>query len=196
MISAITRCRTGELGGVVYQCDDCGREHWVGRSCGNRHCPNCQKEKTQQWLAKQTGRLLPVHHFLVTFTVPDELRSVLRANQKAGYDAHFNSGHGTICKLLANPRYLGTSKVGFFGVLQTWGRDPMVYHPHIHFVVPGGGVSEDGTKWLATPRDFLFPHARAIRLYKKLFADAMRQAGLYDWWGNDDCLNITWRPTY
>lgn len=180
VISAITRCRTGELGGVVYQCDDCGREHWVGRSCGNRHCPNCQKEKTQQWLAKQTGRLLPVHHFLVTFTVPDELRSVLRANQKAGYDALFNSGKGTICKLLANPRYLGTSKVGFFGVLQTWGRDPMVYHPHVHFVVPGGGVSEDGTKWLATPRDFLFPHARAIRLYKKLFADAMRQAGLYE----------------
>ena len=96
---------------------------------------------------------------------------MLRAHQKEGYDALFNSGKGTICKLLANPRYLGTSKVGFFGVLQTWGRDPMVYHPHVHFVVPGGGVSEDGTKWLATPRDFLFPHARAIRLYKKLFAD-------------------------
>jgi hypothetical protein len=147
VISAITRCRTGELGGVVYQCDDCGREHWVGRSCGNRHCPNCQKEKTQDWLAKQTQRLLPVHHFMVTFTVPEELRSVLRANQKAGYDAVFNSGSGTIRKLLANPKYLGTSKVGFFGVLHTWGRDPMVYHPHVHFVVPGGGVSEDGTKW-------------------------------------------------
>ena len=121
-----------------------------------------------------------MHHFLVTFTVPQELRSVLRANQKDGYDALFNSGKGTIRKLLANPKYLGTSKVGFFGVLQTWGRDPMVYHPHVHFVVPGGGVSEDGTKWLATPRDFLFPHARAIQLYKKLFADAMRQAGLYE----------------
>ncbi len=180
VISAITRCRTGELGGVVYQCDGCGRVHWVGRSCGNRHCPNCQKEKTQEWLAKQTQWLLPVHHFLVTFTVPKELRCVLRANQKPGYDAIFHSGSQTIRKLLANSKYLGTSKVGFFGVLHTWGRDPMVYHPHVHFVVPGGGVSEDGTQWLATPENFLFPHALAISLYKKLFAQAMRAAGLYD----------------
>jgi hypothetical protein len=121
-----------------------------------------------------------VHHFLVTFTVPQELRCVLRAHQKAGYDALFNSGSGTIRKLLANPRYLGTSKVGFFGVLHTWGRDPMVYHPHVHFVVPGGGVSEDGTSWLATPKNMLVPHARAISLYKKLLADALRGAGLYE----------------
>ncbi len=76
VLSAITRCRTGELGHVQYQCTDCGREHWVGRSCGNRHCPGCGKEKTYAWLEKQTRRLMPVHHFLVTFTVPKELREV------------------------------------------------------------------------------------------------------------------------
>ena len=92
VISFITRCRTGELGNVMYRCNDCGREHWVGRSCGNRHCPNCGKEKTYAWLDKQTSRLMPVHHFLVTFTVPQELRSVLRSSQADGYRALFNAG--------------------------------------------------------------------------------------------------------
>lgn len=180
VINAIARCRTGDLGAVLYQCDGCGRRHWVGRSCGNRHCPGCQKHKTAQWLAKQTQRLLPVQHFLVTFTVSDQLRCLLRAHQRTGYETLFAAGSGTIRKLLANDRYLGTGNVGFFGVLHTWGRDPLVYHPHVHFVVPGGGVSQDGTKWLSTPENFLFPHARAIALYKKLFADRLRRAGLYD----------------
>lgn len=182
VISAITRCRTGELGGVVYQCDDkdCRRQHWVGRSCGNRHCPTCQADRTTAWLQKQSKRLLPVHHFLVTFTVPDELRAVLRANQKAGYDAIFDCGSQTLKKLATNPKFLGTGRIGFFGVLHTWGRDPTVYHPHVHFVVPGGGVSEDGARWLSTPTNFLFPAAAMATIYKTKFADAMRVAGLYD----------------
>ena len=185
VISAITRCRTGELGGVVYQCEGCGRQHWVGRSCGNRHCPSCQIDKTAAWLEKQTSRLLPVHHFLVTCTVPEELRSVLRAHQRVGYDAIFQSGSEMLRQLAANPRWLGTSKLGFFGVLHTWGRDPTVYHPHVHFVVPGGGVSENavsehGTQWLSTPQNFLFPGKAVSLVYKAKFADAMRAAGLYD----------------
>ncbi len=180
VISTITRCRTGELGGVLYECDGCGRQHWVGRSCGNRHCPTCQIDKTAVWLEKQTSRLLPVHHFLVTFTVPEELRKVLRAHQKDGYAAIFQAGRETLQSLATNQRWLGTSKLGFFGVLHTWGRDPMAYHPHVHFVVPGGGVSEDGTKWLATPQNFLFPGKAASVVYKAKFADAMREAGLYD----------------
>ncbi|MCA9188838.1 MAG: transposase zinc-binding domain-containing protein [Planctomycetales bacterium] len=165
VIDAITRCRTGELGHTVYHCDHCDREHWVGRSCGNRHCATCQADKTADWLAKQAQRLLPVQHFLVTFTVPEELRPTLRDHQQAGYDALFAAGSQTIRKLLAG-RWLGTSKVGFFGVLHTWGRDPLVYHPHVHFVVPGGGVSEDGAKWLATPTNFLFPEACAAVIYR------------------------------
>ena len=84
VLSLIERCQTGELGNALYRCQSCQRRHWVGRSCGNRHCPNCQKQKTQAWLDKQTARLLPVQHFVVTFTVPRELRPLLRANQKGG----------------------------------------------------------------------------------------------------------------
>ena len=178
VISAITRCRTGELGNVIYECDGCGHAHWVGRSCGNRHCPNCQHERTIAWLEKQTQRLLPVHHFLITFTVPWELRMVLRAHQKDGYDALFDAGKETIRKLASNRRWLGTSKIGFFGVLQTWGRDPTFYHPHVHFVVPGGGVSEDGSQWLATPENFFFPEPCASPIYRAKFRDRMRALGL------------------
>lgn len=178
VLGAITRCRTGELGGVLYQCQGCGREHWVGRSCGNRHCPTCQIEKTARWLEKQTARLLPVHYFLVTFTVPTELRELLRAHPKLGYDTIFAAGSETIRALAANPKWLGTTRLGFWGVLHTWGRDPMVYHPHVHFVVPGGGVSEDGTQWLATPRNFLFPEACASPIYCQKFRERLREAGL------------------
>lgn len=178
VLAAIQRCRTGELGGVVYQCDGCGRTHWVGRSCGNRHCPTCQHEKTAAWLQKQTERLLPVHYFLVTFTVPEALRRTLRANQRLGYQAIFDAGSGTIRTLATNPRFLGTSKVGFFGVLQTWGRDFATYHPHVHFVVPGGGVSEDGSRWLASAENFLFPEAAATPIYRAKFRDAMKACGL------------------
>ncbi|MDP6467765.1 MAG: transposase [Pirellulaceae bacterium] len=182
VIGAITRCRTGELGGVIYQCvdRDCGREHWVGRSCGNRHCPTCQIDKAAAWLEKQTSRLLPVHHFLVTFTVPQEVRMMLRANQRDGYNGLFAAGRDTIRDVAGSTRSLRGCQLGFFGVLHTWGRDPTVYHPHVHFVVPGGGVSEDGTKWMATPENFLLHHGTAVKVYKAKFADAMRAAGLYD----------------
>ena len=112
-----------------------------------------------RWLDKQTAKLLPIEHFLITFTVPWELRRVVRANQEVCYDAMFQCGSQTIRELASNPKWLGTSKLGFFGVLQTWGRDLTVYHPHIHFVVPGGGVSEDGNRWLSTAAGFFFPEA-------------------------------------
>ena len=179
VLSAITRRRTGELG-------HCGgmRLEVFSLSLLPRtssllcHCPTCQHEKTQQWLQKQTDRLLPVQHFLVTFTVPDEVRSLLRACPKQGYDAIFDAGAATIRDLLGNPKWLGSPNVGFFGVLHTWGRDPMIYHPHVHFVVPGGGVSEDGTKWLATPANFLFPEAVASPVYRQKFREALRAEGL------------------
>jgi hypothetical protein len=184
VISYITRCRTGELGNVTYRCNDCGREHWVGRSCGNRHCPNCGKEKTYAWLDKQTSRLMPVHHFLVTFTVPQELRSVLRGSQGDGYRALFNAGAEAIRDVGSATRSLKGCQLGFFGVLHTWGRDPMVYHPHVHFVVPGGGVEVDESghaiEWKATPNNFLVHHGTLIRVYKAKLADQLRACGLYD----------------
>lgn len=180
VLSAITRCRTGRLGGVKYQCKGCGYKHWVGRSCGNRHCPNCGKDKSTRWLEKQSPRLLPVHHFLVTFTVPDQVGSVLRRRQRAGYSALFDAGAGSIRDVGAATKSLRGCNLGFFGVLHTWGRDPMVYHPHVHFVVPGGGVSENRSAWQATPENFLFHHGTLIKVYKAKLADELRAAGLYD----------------
>jgi hypothetical protein len=180
VLSYIRRCQTGELGGALYRCKSCDKLHSVGRSCGNRHCPNCQKHKTSLWLASQTAKQLPVQHFVVTFTVPQELRLLLRANQAAGYDAIFQAGSQTIRTLLKNPRNLGSDQIGFFGVLHTWGRDLKDYHPHVHFVVPGGGVSKDGQRWLQVKPDRLFHPLPAKRLYKKLFVESLKKAGLYE----------------
>jgi len=179
VLSYIMRCRTGRLGSVIYRCKSCERTHWVGRSCGNRHCPNCQKLKTTLWLASQIEKILPVQHFVVTFTVPQELRPLLRANQKEGYNAIFKAGSETIRTLLKVPRNLGSDKIGFFGVLHTWGRDLQAYHPHVHFVVPGGGVSKDGKQWLQVNKDQLFHPRPALQLYKQRFAEAIKEAGLY-----------------
>lgn len=179
VLGLIIRCKTGALGDFVYRCGSCRRYHWVGRSCGNRHCPNCQKEKTQTWLAKQTHKLLPVQHFVLTFTVPKELRSLLRAHPEVGYAAIFEAGSETIRTLLKKPKNLGSDQLGFFGVLHTWGRDLKDYHPHVHFVVPGGGVSPDGAKWLQVNKDQLFHPQPAKMLYKKLVVAELRKAGLY-----------------
>ena len=191
VISSITRCRTGQLGHVLVRCDDCGKEHWLGRSCGNRHCTNCQQDKTAKWLEKQVARLLPVHHFLVTFTVPKELRWVLRGAQRDGYRAIFDAGSETIRDLGASSRYLNGCQLGFFGVLHTWGRDPTVYHPHVHFVVPGGGVHMQERRWQQTPENFLFAHAAVVKVYKAKIADHLRASGLYDQ-VDSSAWNKTW----
>jgi hypothetical protein len=180
VLGYIRRCGTGELGNAFYRCRSCDRHHWIGRACGNRHCPNCQKQKTSAWLAKQTKKLLPVQHFVVTFTVPRELRSLLRGNQSAGYDAIFKAGSETIRTLLSKDKNLGSEKIGFFGVLHTWGRDLKDYHPHVHFVVPGGGVSKDGKRWLQVKPDRLFHPLPAMKLYKKRFVASLKKSGLYD----------------
>ena len=184
VLDLISRCRTGSLGSVLYECNGCGRRHWTGRSCGNRHCPNCQKEQTYAWLEKQTSRLLPVHHFLVTFTVPEELRSVLRSSQADGYRALFDAASGAIRDVGSVTKSLAGCQLGFFGVLHTWGRDPTVYHPHVHFVVPGGGVKvdEEGRpiSWQATPENFLFHHGTLARVYKAKLLDKLRDCGLVD----------------
>ena len=180
VLAAITRCRTGELGHLRYDCGSCRRTHWVGRSCGNRHCPNCQSDKTQVWLAKRMAQLLPVPYFLVTFTVPEALRKIVRANQRVCYQALFDAGSQTIRELAAGPRFIGTDRLGFFGALHTWGRDPTVYHPHVHFVVPGGGVSQDGSRWQAGPANFLLPEKAASTVYRAKFRDAMREADLFE----------------
>ncbi len=184
VLNAIMRCRTGALGGVHYRCSQCDREHWVGRSCSNRHCPNCGHEKTQVWIEKQRAKLMPVHHFLVTFTVPRELALVLRGSPRDGYRCLFDSSAQSIRDVGAATKSLKDCQLGFFGVLHTWGRDLQTYHPHIHYVVPGGGVKLDETgaavAWQSTPKNFLFHHGTLIRVYEANLADELRAAGLYD----------------
>lgn len=182
--AAIMRCRTGALGGVKWQCDGCGRSHWVGRSCGNRHCPTCGSEKTQEWLAKQSAKLLPgVHHFLITFTVPRELGLVLRAYPREGYRCLFDAAAASLRDVAGATKALKESQLGFFGVLHTWGRDPLVYHPHVHFVVPGGGVTVDesgqANGWKQTPTNFFVHHGTLVKVYRAKLADALLAGGLY-----------------
>jgi hypothetical protein len=179
VLGAIAACRTGELGTVVYACSSCGAHHRTGQSCGNRHCPSCQHHKSLQWLQTQQQRLLPVSYFLITFTLPAELRRFVRRNQRLGYGALFDASSSAIRDLAANPRWVGTPQPGFFGVLHTWGRT-LEYHPHVHYVVPGGGPSADGSHWMPSRADFFVPDKALSKLCRARFRDAMRAAGLFE----------------
>jgi hypothetical protein len=159
VLRAIMACRTGQLGTVFYTCASCGHTHAMGRSCGNRHCPSCQQGKTKDWLEIQMARLLPCPYFLVTFTLPAALRAVARANQRVCYAALFEASSEALKTLAADPKYLGAKSPGFVGVLHTWGRT-LEYHPHVHYLVPGGGVSEDGATWLPSRPNFFVPVRR------------------------------------
>lgn len=179
VLRAIMACRTGRLGTVFYTCSSCGRTHAMGRSCGNRHCPTCQQDKTKAWLDKQLARLLPCPYFLLTFTLPAKLRRLVRAHQRACYAALFSASSGAIKRLAADPKYVGTNSPGFFGVLHTWGRT-LEYHPHVHYVVPGGGPNHDGAGWLPSRADFFVPVRALSKIFRAKFRDGLRRAGLLD----------------
>jgi hypothetical protein len=177
VLRAITACRTGALGTVLYACPSCGRTHTVARSCGNRHCPTCQQEKTLAWLEKQIDRLLPCPYFLVTFTLPAELRALARSHQRVVYAALFEASSEALRSLATDPKFVGTDRLGFFGVLHTWGRT-LDYHPHVHYVVPGGGVSADGSCWLPSRADFLVPVEALSIVFRAKFRDILNREGL------------------
>jgi hypothetical protein len=177
VLRTLTACRTGELGTVTYVCQSCGTTHAMGRSCGNRHCPSCQQDKTKAWLENQTDRLLPCPYFLLTFTVPAGLRDLVRSHQRVAYAALFEASSAAIKTLATNPKHIGTTDCGFFGVLHTWGRT-LQYHPHVHYVVPGGGVNEDGSRWLPSRADFFVPVKALSILFRAKLRDALDRAGL------------------
>lgn len=179
VLRAMQACRTGELGTVFYACAACGNTHAMGRSCGNRHCPTCQQDKTKTWLKKQTARLLPCPYFLITFTLPAELRSFVRANQRVCYAAMFEASSAALKVLAADEKFVGSGNPGFFGVLHTWGR-ALDYHPHIHYAVPGGGVSDDGSRWQASRADFFVPVKALSILYRAKFKAIMQREGLLE----------------
>lgn len=177
VIEAIINCRTSACGVALYQCEQCGAPHLVYRSCGNRHCPNCQHHKSRQWLEKQIRRQLPGHHFMITFTVPENLWPFIRSNQRLAYSAMFKASSEAIKKLAADEKYIGGDVPGFFGVLHTWGRQ-LHYHPHIHYVIPGGAVSTQNHRWHPSRIDFFVPVRALAKIFRAKFRDDMAKAGL------------------
>ena len=173
VIRAIEQCRTGVLGGHVYHCQECGEIEYRYHSCRNRHCPKCQNGKGHQWLEKQHDMLLPVPHFMLTFTLPSELRSVARSHQKLIYDLLFRISAAAAQHLARDSRFVG-GQIGMVGVLHTWGRN-LSYHPHVHYLVPAGGVAADGQTWLPCRKNFLIPVKALSRIFRAKFRDALRK---------------------
>jgi hypothetical protein len=174
---AIEACRTEVLGGHLYRCSHCNTTRYSYHSCRNRHCPTCQHDAAQAWLARQQELLLPLPYFLVTFTLPGGLRDIAYRRQALIYDLFFRTSAAALQQLAQDPRFLG-AQLGMVGVLQTWTRD-LRYHPHIHSLGPGGGLAADGRRWVTAKADFLV-HIKplAILLRAKLRA-ALRQTDLW-----------------
>lgn len=174
VIAAIVNCRSGSLGVAIYRCESCDTFHHIDRSCGNRHCPQCQHHKSRDWLERQLGRRLPGQHFMLTFTVPQQIRPFCRSHQRLAYETLFSAAAGAIKKLARDPRYIGTELPGFTGVLHTWGRQ-LQYHPHLHFIVPAGGLSKSRDKWLSAGNNFYLPVQALAKIYKAKFKAAMEK---------------------
>lgn len=176
-IDAICECRTGLRGHHVFWCPQCGDSTLSDSSCGNRHCPVCQNGKAVKWVYRQQLNLLPCTYFMATFTLPSELRDTARANQRAVYDALMDCAAASLRTLEADRRFVGAHVPGFFGVLHTWGRQ-LQYHPHAHFVIPGGGLSEDCHRWIPATGNFLV-HVRALsKMFRGKMRNAFERAGL------------------
>jgi len=178
VIDAIVNCRSGHYGACIYKCSQCNQSHTIYRCCGNRHCPNCQHHKTRHWLQTQLNRQLPGHHFMITFTVPQGLRRFIRSHQRLCYSAMFAASSQTIKKLTADPKYIGADMSGFLGVLHTWGRQ-IPYHPHIHYVVPGGAFSKSDGSWHCSRIDFFLPVKAMSKIFKAKFRDMIKNSKLY-----------------
>jgi hypothetical protein len=173
---AIEQCRTESLGGHVYQCPDCGEEQYSYHSCRNRHCPKCQNNAAQQWLEKQNDLLLPTAYFLLTFTLPEGLRRLARRKQKHFYNLLFRVSAAATQKLAQDPRFIG-GQAGMVGVLHTWGRT-LSYHPHVHYLVPAGGMDQAGN-WLPALESFLLPVKALARIFRAKFRQALRRSSFH-----------------
>jgi hypothetical protein len=179
VLDAIMACRTETCGIAFYRCDSCAEPQQFFVSCGNRHCPTCQYSKTQQWLKTHIQRQLPGHHFLITFTVPEQLRSFIRQHQRLGYSALFKASSEAIKKLAKDPKHIGGDLPGFFGVLHTWGRT-LQYHPHIHYIVSGGALRSSDGSWHPSRIDFFLPVKALSKIFRAKFRDLMKRAKLFD----------------
>jgi Putative transposase/Transposase zinc-binding domain len=174
VMTAIEVCRTAALGGHLERCDCCNYERPCYSSCANRHCPKCQSLARAAWVAKQTSEVLPTHYFHVVFTVPAPIASIAYQNKEVVYGVLFRATAETLSTIAADPQHLG-AEIGFFAVLHSWGQN-LFFHPHLHCVVPGGGISTDGTRWISSRPRFFLPVRVLSRLFRRLFLQYLQEA--------------------
>jgi hypothetical protein len=174
VMSAIERCRTAALGGHVEQCDSCGHQRIAFNSCRNRHCPKCQSLVRAQWLEDRHADLIPVDYFHVVFTLPEEIAAIAYQNKAVVYDILFHATAETLRTIAADPKHLG-AEIGFIAILHTWGQN-LLHHPHLHCVVPGGGLSANGERWISCRPGFFLPVRVLSRLFQRLFMTQLQTA--------------------
>jgi len=176
-LKAIEQCRTPACGEILVECPNCGRIEWKCHSCGTRNCPKCQNHEAAVWLRRQRAKLLPVIYFIVTFTLPESLRSLAWNHQRKIYDILFKSSSKALRELAANPRHLG-GEIGMTGVLHTHSRR-LEHHPHVHYVVPGGCLDRKKSLWKHSNTDFLVPVKALSRLFRGKFLHLLKENGFY-----------------
>jgi Putative transposase/Transposase zinc-binding domain len=174
LMQAIETCRTPALGGSVEWCDHCQYTHIRYRSCRNRHCPKCQGLAREKWLEQRKAELLPTEYFHVVFTLPEPIAAIAFYNKDIVYDILFRATAETLLTIARDPKHLGV-EIGFFAVLHTWGQN-LHFHPHLHCVVPGGGLSPDHNQWIQCRRQFLLPVKVLSHLFRRLFLEALAEA--------------------
>jgi hypothetical protein len=174
VMTAIELCRTAALGGHVERCDKCGHLRNSYNSCGDRHCPKCQSLARAEWIQDRQSEFLNVPYFHVVFTVPEEIAAIALQNKRTVYGILFHATAETLRIIAADPEHLG-AEIGFFAVLHTWGQT-LVHHPHLHCVVPGGGLSPDGKRWISCRPDFFLPVRVLSCLFRRLFLQSLQKA--------------------
>src|ERR1017187_6579097 len=176
VMSAIERCRTAALGGHVARCEDCPHTVIAYNSCRNRHCPKCQGTAAREWLAAREADLLPVPYFHVVFTLPAAIADIAWQNKAVVYAMLFKASAETLVTIAADPKHLG-ARIGLTAVLHTWG-SALTHHPHVHVIVPGGGISRDGENWISCRPGFFLPVRVLSRLFRRLFLEKLAAAYL------------------
>jgi hypothetical protein len=174
VMKAIEVCRTAVLGGHLEQCDHCGYQRISYNSCRNRHCTKCQSLARAQWLENRRSEILDTQYFHVVFTVPEQIAALAYQNKRQIYGILFRAVGETLRTIAADPKHLG-AQIGFFSVLHTWGQN-LLHHPHLHCVVPGGGISPDGSRWIACRPGFFLPVRVLSRLFRRLFLEHLEKA--------------------
>ena len=174
VMSAIESCRTAALGGHVARCEDCQHTTIAYNSCRNRHCPKCQGAAAREWMEERQAELLPVPYFHIVFTLPSEIGDIAYQNKAVIYALLFKAASETMLTIAADPKHLG-ARIAITAVLHTWG-SAMTHHPHVHMIVPGGGLSADGKRWIATRPNFFLPVLVLSRLFRRLMLEKLAAA--------------------